>query len=121
MAEGWSVAAANAALTAFGVAYPYVQRHTGPPGAAGTSNVAADATRKQVTWTSPSGGAMANSGAIQWTNVSASEDYSYISHWSASSGGNFGGSGTITANAVTSGDTFTIPDGDLDVTLPTAS
>jgi hypothetical protein len=53
--------------------------------------------------------------------VAGSEDYSYLSHWSASSAGTFGGSGTVTANAINSGETFTIPDGDLDVTLPIAS
>jgi hypothetical protein len=35
--------------------------------------------------------------------------------------GTFGGSGTITANAVSSGDTFTIPSGSLTLTLPVAS
>jgi hypothetical protein len=41
--------------------------------------------------------------------------------WTASTAGTFGGSGTITANGVTAGDTFTIPSGSLTLTLPVAT
>jgi hypothetical protein len=41
--------------------------------------------------------------------------------WTASTAGTFGGSGTITANAVTAADTFTIPTGGLTLSLSVAS
>jgi hypothetical protein len=56
-----------------------------------------------------------------WTNVAGTEDYTHWSQWSASTAGTFGGSGTITANAVTTADTFTIPSGSLVLTVPVAS
>jgi hypothetical protein len=59
---------------------------------------------------------MSNDADIVWTGVSGSEDYTYYSLWSASTAGTFHQSGTVTANAVTAGDTFTIPTGDLDLT-----
>lgn len=121
MAEGWSATAANAALTSAGSTYTWIQRHIGAPGAAGTSNVAADATRKQVTWGAASGGAMSNATAASWTTVTADEDYTYWTAWTASNGGTFGWSGTLTGNAVVTGDGYDIAIGDLDVALPLAS
>jgi hypothetical protein len=53
--------------------------------------------------------------------VAGTEDYTHFSLWSASSAGNFGGSGTITANAVVAGDTFTIPTGSITLSLSVAS
>jgi hypothetical protein len=41
--------------------------------------------------------------------------------WDDETAGNFVGSGTMTANAYTAGDTLTIPIGDLDLTIPIAS
>lgn len=101
----------------------WLQLHVGDPGAAGTANVATENTRKDITssFSSASGGAVTNDVAITWTGVSGTEDYTHWSMWSASSAGTFYISGTITANAVTTGDTFTIPAGDLDVTLSTAA
>lgn len=123
MAEGFSTAAANAALDDLVASYPFVQLHTGAPGSAGTSNVAGNATRKQVTWGAASNGTVSNSAAVEWSTaeVDTSEDYTHFTLWSAAVGGNFGASGTITANAVTSGDEFTIGSGDLSLTLSVAS
>jgi hypothetical protein len=121
MAVGFSVAAANTALDAQGTAYPWVKLHVGDPGAAGTANAAVETTRKQATWSAASAAEKTTSADLTWTAVAGSEDYTHVSFWSASSGGSFGGSGTITANAVTSGDTFTILAGGLDQTLPVAS
>lgn len=96
----------------------WVKLHTGDPGAAGTSSAATNTTRQQGTFASASsGGAISNTSAITWTNVSGSEDYSHYSAWDASTNGNFLCSGVITANAVVTGDTFTIAIGDLDGTL----
>lgn len=121
MAVGLSAGAAQALLGELASSYTYVQLHVGDPGANGTANVATENTRQQVSWASASGGSMASSADLQWTNVADDEDYTHFSVWSAASTGNFGFSGTITANAVSAGDTFTIPAGDLTVSLATAS
>lgn len=129
MATGFSAATASAILDAFGnntsfaIATPYIKLHTGDPGAAGTSNAAGNTTRKLVSFGAASSGAISNDAAITWTSgeVTTSEDYSHFSIWSASTAGTFHASGTITANAVTAGDEFTIPIGDLDLALSVAS
>lgn len=121
MAEGYGVNGANVALNALLAAHTWVQLHTGAPGSAGTANAATETTRKQATWTSAASGAAANNGAITWTSVAGTEDYTHFTLWTASTAGSFGLSGTITANAVTAGDTFTLADGDLDITFTLAS
>ena len=101
----------------------HIQLHTGDPGAAGTANVATETDRQDITssFSTASGGTVTNDVAITWTNVAGSEDFTHYSVWSASTAGTFYWSGTITANAVTAGDTFTIPVGDLDGSLSTAA
>jgi hypothetical protein len=121
MALGFSTAAANTALDNQGTAYPWVKLHTAAPGGAGTTSAATEATRKQVTWAAASSASKASSADLVWTGVAGTETYTHFSLWSASTAGNFGGSGTITANGVTAGDTFTIPSGSLTLTLPVAS
>ena len=129
MAEGLSSATANAILNALcrSTAWTepdavYVQLHTGAPGAAGTSNVATESDRVQATFGSnASSGTISNTAALTWTGVAGSEDYTHFSAWDASTSGNFLFSGTITANAVSAGDMFEIPVGDLDVSLQIAS
>lgn len=121
MATSWSATAGNAALTSLTGTYSWVQLHVGAPGAAGTSNPAVETTRKQVTWGTASSGLISNTNALTWTNVAGSEDYTFFTVWTLSSAGVFGFSGTITANPVTAGDTFTIAIGDLDVSLVLAS
>jgi hypothetical protein len=101
---------------------PYVQLHTGAPGAAGTTNVAGNTTRVQLTGTfTISGGSTTNPAAVSWTSVSTAETYSDVTLWSASTGGTFIVSGTITANAVSVGDNFSIPIGDMTISQPVAS
>lgn len=95
--------------------------HIGAPGAAGTANPAANTTRKQVTWNISSAGATTNSNAPTWTSVPSSETYTDCSFWSASSGGTFGFSGTVTNGAVSSGNDFDIPIGSLAVSTTLAS
>lgn len=121
MAEGWGPTAANAALDTLLAAYPWIKLHTGAPGANGTSNAATETTRKQVSWNTASGGHADNSAQVSWSSVAGSEIYSKCSFWSASSGGTFGFSGTVTASAVSAGDNFSIAAGDVDVTLTLAS
>lgn len=129
MAEGLSAAVANALLDAVCKATNYtaptavwIKLHTAAPGAAGTANAATETTRKQATFgTSASGGLISNTVALSWTNVAGTEDYTHATAWDASTAGNFLFSGTITANAVVAGDDFTIPIGDVDVSLNIAS
>jgi hypothetical protein len=123
MATGLSVALANSLLntycnnTSYVEANVYVKLHIGDPGAAGTSNPAVETDRTEVTFAAAASGAVANDANVVWTNVAASEDYTHFSLWDDPTAGNFLQSGTITAAAVTAGNTFTIPTGDLDLTV----
>lgn len=121
MATGLSAAAANTALDAMLANYTWIKLHVGDPGAAGTSNPATETTRKQATWRSSASGASSQSNALTWTGIAGSEDATHYTAWTASTAGSFGFSGTITANAYTAGDTFTIAIDDLDVSLTLAS
>ena len=115
----------NASAMATAPANIWIQLHTGDPGASGTANVAGNATRKDLTAAmgAAASGAITNTAAITWSTgeVDTSEDYTHWALFDASSAGNFLLSGTMTANAVTVGDEFTIPIGDLDTTLSTAA
>lgn len=97
----------------------FVKLHLGDPGAAGTSNAAANTTRQQATFGSAAAtGAISNTAAIEWTNVPNTETYSHVSFWTASSGGTFLGSDDLSSTApVTAGDTMRIPVGELDITV----
>jgi hypothetical protein len=66
---------------------------------------------------------MANDADVDWTSgeVTTTEDYSHISLWDASTGGNCLATGTIGANPVTAGDTFKLAAGDIDMTVPVAA
>jgi hypothetical protein len=106
MGLGWSVAAANAALDKLITDYPYTKLHVGDPGAAGTANAAVNTVRTSLTWAAAALGAKTNSATEGWTSVSGAEDYTHFTQWSTvgPAGGNFGGSGLITANPVAVGD-----------------
>jgi hypothetical protein len=87
----------------------YVKLHTGDPGEAGTSNAATEATRKVVTFSAASSGAITSSATVEWTNVSTTETYSHWSLWDASTAGNCLWTGALSSSAaVTAGDTFQI-------------
>lgn len=129
MTVGIAAGTANAVLDALcrSVAWSepdavWVKLHVGDPGGAGTANPAVETDRVQATFgSSAAGGAISNTAQLQWLTVAGSEDYTHFSAWTASTAGTFLFSGTITANAVTIGDTFTIPVGDLDVSLTIAA
>jgi hypothetical protein len=122
MAVGLSPTAAGECLTALKGKYVWAKLHVGDPGAAGTANPAVETDRIQVTWpTTVTTQTMSNTNVLTWTGVAGSEDYTHISFWSASTAGTFGMSGVITANPVTSGDTFELAVGDVDVTFPVAA
>ena len=117
VANSWLDAVAR--NTSYAEAAVWVKLHLGDPGSAGTSNPAAETTRQQATFGSAaSGRAISNTAAVEWTNVSTTETYTWISLWDASTSGNFLGRDDLSSSAaVTAGDTFRIPIGDLDLTI----
>jgi len=125
MAVGIASGQADALLDAYcrSVAYTdpvsfNVKLHTGDPGAAGTTAAAGETTRKAVTFSAASGGAITNSAALTWTSVSTTETISHVSFWSDITAGTFLGSDALNvARSLTAGDTFEIAIGDLDITL----
>jgi hypothetical protein len=128
MSLGFASAEANLILDAMagGTAYAgsatlYVKLHTADPGAAGTANAATETTRKAVTWGSASAGSKANSVALTWTNIAGSQTATHFSMWDNLTAGTFKGDGTVTANAYTAGDTFTVAIGALTATLNIAA
>lgn len=121
MATGLSTAAANTLLGTLTTTYRWVQLHTASPGAAGTTAVAVETDRVQATFAAASNGTIANSTDLVWTGVAGSEDYTHFTVWTLATGGAFGFSGLVTANAVTAGDGFTLPTSSLSASLTTAS
>lgn len=122
MATGFLPAGADVALDALAAAYSWFTLHVGDPGAAGTSNAATETTRKQITWADTGvDGATESTNELQWTNVAGTEDYTHCTLRSASTAGTVGASGTVTANPVSAGDTFTIAAGDVDMSVTLAS
>lgn len=127
MATGLSAYLANALLdsvgnaTSFSVANVYVKLHVGDPGANGTANAATETTRKACSFAAASGGSLSSDAAVTWTNIAGSQNATYFTAWDNASTGNFLFSGTMTGNAYTAGDTFTIPSGSLTASLTVAS
>ena len=115
----------NASATSAAPTNIWIQLHTADPGAAGLTAVAGNATRKDLTAAmgTAASGAITNTAAITWSTgeVDTSEDYTHWALFDASTAGTFLCSGLMTANAVTVGDEFTIPIGDLDASFATAA
>lgn len=115
----------NASATSAAPTNIWIQLHTADPGSAGTNAVAGNATRKDLTASmgTAASGLISNNVAITWTagEVDTSEDYTHWSLFDASTVGTFLCSGLMTANAVTVGDEFTIPVGDLDLSFLVAA
>lgn len=98
----------------------YIKLHTADPGSAGTTAPAGETTRKSVTFSAAANGAITNSAAVEWTNVSTAETYSHVSFWDTvgPAGGAFLGSDDLaTPRLVAVGDNFTIAIGDVDLSL----
>jgi hypothetical protein len=118
MAGMFSTSGANAVLN--GTAIPgtlYVKLFTGNPGASAASNAAGNTARQSFTRSTSTTGTNSNAAALTWVNVSTSETYSHFAAFDDPTAGNPWIIGTVTASAVTSGDTFEIATGDLDLTL----
>lgn len=121
MATGIAPGEANDAIDTVVATGTWIKLHVGDPGAAGTANPATETDRQQASFAAASGGSAATNAALEWTSVAGSEDFTHFSMWTASTAGTFLWSGTITANAVTTGDTFSIGSGDLTLTMTGAS
>lgn len=106
-----TAAGATASLADF----TWIQLHIGSPGAAGTSNVAAETDRQQVGWAAISVATILSATELDWVGVAASEDYTHWSAHTAGSGGSCGHTGTLTADAVVAGNRFVILAGGLSV------
>jgi len=127
MATGLSAYLCNSFLnalgnaTSFSVAVPYIKLHVGDPGSAATANAATETTRKSVSFGAASAGAIASDADISYTNIAGSQDATHFTAHDNVSAGNFLFSGTITGNAYTAGDTYTISSGNLSASLTVAS
>ena len=119
MAVGMSAYLANTFLNS--ITTKYVKLHVGDPGSAGTANPATETTRKSATFATASAGSMVSSADVTWTAIAGSEDATHFTVWDAATSGNFLLSGTISGNAYTAGDNYTIPSGSLTVALTVAS
>jgi len=120
MAEGIAAVAANSALDTMWTTYSWVKLHVGAT-AVGTANAATETTRKQVTGAAAASASKASNVALTWTSVAGTEDYTAFSVWTASTAGTCGWTGSVTANPVTAGDTFTIASGSLTSSFTAAS
>ena len=103
--------------TSFAVAQMYVKLHIDVPGVDGTTNAAAETTRKSASYGASSSGVCTSDADITWTNVAGTETIRYISCWDASTAGNCLATGALTSSrAVTAGDTLQILTGALTFT-----
>jgi hypothetical protein len=108
----------NADVGDLPIAAVYVKLHLGDPGEDCTANPAANTTREAVTFGAAASGVSTSDADVTWTSVPNAETYSHISLWDAATAGNPLWSGALSASeAVTVGNTFTIPSGDLTVSL----
>lgn len=99
----------------------FVKLHLGAPGGAGTSNPAAETTRKSVTFGSAaSAGSIANTAIVSWPSYPATEALTDISTWTASTAGTWLGNDALSATVNMTGsvgDIFQIAIGALTVAL----
>ena len=84
----------NAAVDAAVATANYVQLHTGDPGPAGTSNVAAGIDRAPVSFAAAASGT--TSDVASFTIPAAGGPFSHVSLWTAATDGTFDGSGACT-------------------------
>lgn len=89
----WSQARINAALDAAANVGTHTQLHTGDPGASGSANVAAGVSRAAITWSAAA--SASKTGTAIWTIPAPGGPYTYMSIWTASSGGTWCGNGTL--------------------------
>lgn len=87
----------------------YVKLHLGDPGETGTANPAAETTRQSVSFNAASGGSIASSGTVTWTNVSTTETITWVSLWDNLTAGNCLGAAQLNVSAaLAAGDTLAL-------------
>lgn len=111
---------ANSMLQVIDSNYEWIQLHVGSPGAAGTSNIAAENTRVQVEWDVADNGIISITAPMAITTVAATETWTHWTAWSASSGGTVGLRGTVSVGQVVSGADVSIPAASITVTFTLA-
>jgi hypothetical protein len=124
VADGIATALVDSMLTTLvtSPANTYVQLHTGPPGASGTTDVSSVTTREAVTWGSASAGVVAASNEPEWTSWAGTspETDTDISFWTASTSGTFNMSIQLSSSVtMNTGDSLTLTA--ISVTIPVAS
>lgn len=99
-------------------AITHVQTHTADPTVAGTSNLTS-AARQAVTWGAVDGdGDFSNSAAINFTGGAASGACTWVSYWTASSGGTCHGRKALTGDQTfNAAGEYTIPIAGLSISL----
>lgn len=113
MAAGFSTARLNAAIEAAVTGVTHMELHDGDPGAAGTANTVSNTSGRvavDVDAQSASNGTVTATTAT-FTITAGGETYSWISLWTASSGGTWMGNGQLSQSEAFGGA------GELDVTL----
>ena len=75
----------------------FIKLHIGDPGVDGTLNAAAETARQSVAFGVASSGQAVSSADVTWLAVTASETYSHVSIWSASTAGDVEYQGAMTA------------------------
>jgi hypothetical protein len=105
-------------LGATGAEYDWLQLHTGDPGAAGTSNIAAESTRFQVVWDTAADGSIQPTTEVDITTVAATETWLFFTAWTQSTGGTVGLVGVVSVGSVTAGADVTLPPESITVTFP---
>lgn len=85
MTVGFTAATLNAFLDGLGSLY--ARLHTGDPGAAGTANGSAEATRKAMTFAAAAGGVAAQTGSVSWPWTAGAATITHVSYWTAATGG----------------------------------
>ena len=99
----------NAALDGAVANVTHAQLHTGAPGGAGTSNVAAGVDRVAGTFAAASGGS--TTASFSFTIPAAGGPFTHVTLFNAATGGTFQGDGTLTPQETFAGA------GTLDVTV----
>lgn len=127
MTLGWAPVRARKHLDDAITDAPFMQWHTGDPGAAGTANVATNTTRVDTTGKFAAAGTAgasttkATNASVTVTSTPAAEDYTHVSFWTLGAAGVFTASGLVTANPVAIGDNLVFASGAIALTQPNAN
>lgn len=105
--------------TDFTVADQHISLHTADPGVSGGSEVTGGSYgRQNATFATAASRATTTTALLEWLNMPG-VTVTHVGIWDAATAGNFIWGGALAASkTVNAGDTFQLPTGDLDATLP---